>query len=196
MARRLVQQPLFLGRRNQGGSSEMTGPEYWSKWVGMEFDWALVSRSYMTAAAKSAVKTIGPADVGNLAMVTWEHTITCNVRTISYHPAISNGFTLALIALQQKWFLPGGLYTIPFTPLFATATAQWWNWTGPSTAGSCTFTSAATPKATVAADSGSPTFVYNNLRVLGFGSGGSYPTQTGNHTFTVTSSELRALNPL
>ena len=77
MARRLVQQPLFLGRRNrnQGGSSEMTGPEYWSKWVGMEFDWALVSRSFMTAAAKSVVKSIGSAAVGNLAMVTWEHTI-------------------------------------------------------------------------------------------------------------------------
>ena len=195
MARRLVQQPLFLGRRNQGGSREMTGPEYWSKWVGMEFNWALVSRNYMSAAAKSVVKSIGSAAVGNLAMVTWEHTITCNVRSTSYHPAISNGFTLALIALQQRWNLPGGLYNMPLTPLFPTATAAWWTWSGPSTGGSCLFTSSTIPLATVAEDSGSPTFTYNNLRALRF-SGGSYPTKTGDHVFTFTNDDLRTLNPL
>ncbi len=194
MARRMVQQPLFLGRRNQGGSSEMTGPEYWSKWVGMEFDWGLVSRFYMSATAKSVVKSVGSAAVWNLAMVTWEHTITCNVRSTVFHPAISNGFTLGLIELQQSWILPGGLYAIPPTTKFPPGTASW-AWSGPSTGGSCTFTSFTTPLATVAADSGSPKFTYDNLRALRFG-GGSYPTETGKHVFTFTNDELRTMVPL
>lgn len=192
--RRLVQQPLFIGRRDTSGPKELTGPEYWSKWVGMRWDWKIVSRSFMGTKAFTTIESISAPLPGNMCQVTYKTVINTEVRS-SLHPTIVTGFTLGLIAKgPQEWRLPPDyIYSDPLSPEFPSSSQ--WAWTGPSTSGVCAFLTTATPTATVSSDSTSPTFSYNYLRALTF-SGGTLPTQNGDHVFTVTTTRLKALNPL
>lgn len=196
VGRRLVQQPLFIGRRDtSSGPKELTGPEYWSKWVGMRWDWKIASRGYMGTRAFTTIQSVSSSSFGNTRQVTYRTQILTQVRGSVFHPPIVVGFALGLLAKgPQEWRKPPSYtYSPPFTPLFPSSSQ--WQWTGPTTNGVCAFLTTEMPVATVPSDPTSPAFNYNNLRALTF-SGGTFPTENGDHVFTVTTTRLETLNPL
>lgn len=179
------------GSPNPEPCPEPTGPEYWRRWEGMVYRWPGASREYMGFKAETTLLSVGEPNILGQCELTFEDVWSLNVRGPAFHPAITTGFAVGALAVDSVWYQEGNVNMMPLHPGMGNFATM--EWVGPSTSGTCTFMLAASPVVTAPSDPSNPTMASNSLKTVEF-SAGSYPTQTGVHTFTRVRSVSRVLN--